>query len=192
MAIDLHPAADALAGILRTVPDDALGRPTPCPEYSVARLLDHVHGFCLAFTAGARKDPPPGPPPEDEVGPHPRLGAWRDELPRHLQALADAWAEPGAWDGDTNVAGVDLPAEVAGLFALDELLVHGWDLAVATEQELDVPPDLLDALHGFVVELTADGAPRDGLFGPPVALPPDAPLLHRVLGLTGRDPGWRP
>ena len=31
-----------------------------------------------------------------------------------------------------------------------------------------------------------------GLFGPPVSVPDDAPLLDRLLGLTGRDPAWRP
>ena len=51
----------------------------------------------------------------------------------------------------------------------------------------------LDAVHAFVAPFAAagpDGAPNRP-FGPVVAVPSDAPLLDRVLGLTGRDPAWK-
>ncbi|HEY0560282.1 MAG TPA: hypothetical protein VGD03_08380, partial [Frankiaceae bacterium] len=56
-----------------------------------------------------------------------RLGDdWRDRLTARLGALADAWDGPDAWAGSTHVGGGELPAEAAGLAALDEVLVHGW------------------------------------------------------------------
>lgn len=93
--------------------------------------------------------------------------------------------------GTTRVGGVDLPAEVAGVVALDEVIVHGWDIAVASGQHFSAEPELLQAAYGFV-QPTAAQSPQGtpGLFGPPVPVPDDAPLLDRLLGLTGRDPRW--
>ena len=113
-------------------------------------------------------------------------------MPRRLAELAAAWDDPAAWDGMTGAGGLELPGEVAGMISLDELVVHGWDLAVATGQVYEPAPALLGPLHGFVESFVGDGPPREGLFGPAVQVPDDAALLDRVLGLTGRDPGWRP
>jgi uncharacterized protein (TIGR03086 family) len=90
----------------------------------------------------------------------------------------------------TRAGGVDLPGEVAGVVALDELVVHGWDLARATGQHYDVEEELLEAVRRFAEPV--EGPERDGLFGPVAHVPDDAPLLDRVIGLTGRHPGWPP
>ncbi|MGH9138046.1 MAG: TIGR03086 family metal-binding protein [Acidimicrobiales bacterium] len=191
---DLEPAARGLADLVRGVRDDQLGGPTPCPEYTLGDLVDHVDGLSLAFAAAATKD-------TGEIGsqrPTPdasRLGDdWRDRIPRELAALAEAWRDPGAWTGMTKAGGVDLPGEVAGLIALDELVIHAWDLAKASGQPYDYDPASLAAVHGFVTQFSGPGqeAAREGLFGPVVAVPDDAPLLDRVIGLTGRDPAWSP
>jgi uncharacterized protein (TIGR03086 family) len=89
---------------------------------------------------------------------------------------------------------VDLPGEEAGLVALDELVIHGWDVARASGQPYDCDPASLEAVHGFVAQFSGPGMEeqRAGLFGPVVDVPDDAPLLDRVIGLTGRDPGWSP
>ena len=93
----------------------------------------------------------------------------------------------------TRVGGVDLPGEVAGVVGLDELVVHGWDLAQATGQAYECDPASLAAVHGFVQQFASpEMAPqRDGLFGPVVTVAEDAPLLDQVIGLAGRDPHWR-
>ena len=94
----------------------------------------------------------------------------------------------------TRAGGVDLPGEVAGLVALDELVIHGWDVARASGQAYDCDSPSLAAVHGFVAAFSGLGqeAEREGLFGPEVEVPADAPLLDRVIGLTGRDPAWSP
>ncbi len=92
----------------------------------------------------------------------------------------------------THAGGVDLPAEVAGIVALDEVIVHGWDIAVASGQSFSSEARLVEAALQFVQSTVAqnpDGSP--GLFGPPVPVPEDAPVLDRLIGLTGRDPAWR-
>ena len=53
--IDLGPAADQLAALVRGVPDEMLGAPTPCPDYTVGDLLDHIGGLAKAFTWAATK-----------------------------------------------------------------------------------------------------------------------------------------
>lgn len=94
----------------------------------------------------------------------------------------------------TQAGGLELPGEVAGLVVLDELVIHGWDIARASGQPYECDPALLDAVHNFVAQFSEPGqeAAREGLFGPVVDVPDDAPLLDRVIGLTGRDPGWSP
>ena len=190
---DLGPVAAMVAEVVRGIDDDDLQRPTPCPESPVATLLDHLGGLALAFTAAARHERIDGsdqPPTPDGSRLDP---AFRTTVPRALDELAAAWRDPDAWTGMTMAGGVEMPGEVAGLVALDEVVVHGWDLAVATGQPYDPPVDAVEGALAFVgptAEESPDGTP--GLFGPPVEVAPDAPPLHRLLGATGRDPLWRP
>lgn len=192
--LDLEPAARRLAHLLTDLPDRALGAPTPCPHYTAGDLVDHVGSMALAFRAAAAKDDL-GPGPAGPSGDASRLGGdWRTRIPRDLMALAAAWREPAAWTGSTRAGGLELPGEVAGLVALDELVVHGWDLARAGGRDYDPHPPSLEAVLEFVAPFAEPGreASRAGLFGPAVAVPHDAPLLDRVVGLTGRDPAWVP
>ena len=182
--IDLEPACRRLAAIVAAVPDDALDRPTPCSAYSVADLLDHISGFLVAFTAAARKAPLDGAPAADGASLAPD---WRTRIPRDVDALVEAWRDPEAWTGMTAAGGVDLPGEVAGAVALDELVLHGWDLATATGQRPGFDGPELEHVHQMVLQF------KDaGIFGPEVPVADDAPLFDRILGLAGRDPGWQP
>jgi uncharacterized protein (TIGR03086 family) len=193
--LDLEPAAAELSALIAGVPDEMLYRPTPCPAYRVGDLIDHVGGLALAFAAAAAKNAGSlaGADPSGDAA---RLGQdWRTRIPRDLAALAAAWRNQDAWTGMTHVGGIDLPGEVAGLVAVDELVVHGWDIARASGHRLDPDPAALEAVHGFLAQAAAadpgPAADRDGPFGPPVAVPDDAPLLDRVVGLAGRDPAWQ-
>ena len=189
---DLEPATRVLAGIVAGVRDDQLKAATPCEGRSIGDLLDHVDGLSLAFTAAATRTSLDGGSAPSADGS--RLGPdWRSRIRERLADLAMVWREPAAWTGMTQAGGLDLPGEVAGLVALDEVVVHGWDIAVASGQGFSVEPQLLDAAYGFVksgVEENPEGTP--GLFGPPVLVPADAPRLDKLIGLTGRNPAWRP
>jgi uncharacterized protein (TIGR03086 family) len=190
--IDLDPAAHEVARLLSGVSDDQLRAPTPCEDTPVAGLLDHLAGLSLAFTWAARKSPEAAstPPPAmtDQVDPR-----WRELLPERLDDLVRAWREPSAWEGVTQAGGVHLPAEVAGIVALDELVLHGWDLARATGQPFGCDPASTRAVLEFTAAAAAGPAEeRAGLFGPAVPVPDDAPDLDRALGFAGRDPHWSP
>jgi uncharacterized protein (TIGR03086 family) len=185
--VDLHPAVERLVGLVEALPDDALDQPTPCEDYTVGALLDHIAGGLVAFHAAAVKKPLPGGASGDASNLAPD---WRTRIPRDARALADAWDDPTAWTGRTAAGGVELPGEVAGIVALDELVLHGWDLARATDQPAGYDGPGLQAVDAMVTEFRARGI--DGLFGPEFAIADDAPLFERILGKTGRDPEWQP
>jgi uncharacterized protein (TIGR03086 family) len=171
--------------LLEGMADDDLVKPTPCAAYRVADLLDHVSGATLAFRGAALKQPLEGAASGDGA----KLGDdWRTRIPRQLEELAEAWADPDAWSGMTRVGGVDLPGEVAGVVALDELIIHGWDLAVATGQAPAYEGPGLDEVLATVTQFR--GAGIEGLFGPEVAVAEGASTFDRILGLAGRDPAW--
>jgi uncharacterized protein (TIGR03086 family) len=189
--IDLTPATTRMTDIVEGIGDEQLDAPTPCPGYTVAAMIDHVGGLAQAFRAAAAKDLGPLTDTAPQPGASALAPDWRRQVPEHLAGLGQAWSDPAAWEGMTRAGGVDLPGEVAGLVAIDELVVHAWDLAVATGQPYDPTDELVGAAAAFAGSF--DDADRDGtLFGPVVAVPDGAAPLHRLLGLTGRDPDWRP
>ena len=188
--IDLAPTAAEVARVIAAVRDDQLTDPTPCAGTSVAAMLDHLVGLTVAFRLGAEKSPMAGGPSAD---PDHLPPDWRTRLPAQLDALVAAWQQPSAWEGLTEVAGARMPAAAMGVVALNEVLVHGWDLAAATGQPYDADTAAAQRCLQFAIEL-ATGAPevRNGMYGPEVPVPDDAPVMTRLLGQTGRDPGWRP
>ncbi|MET0449059.1 MAG: TIGR03086 family metal-binding protein [Aeromicrobium sp.] len=190
-SVDLTGATEAMTELLASVSDEDLERHSPCPDLTVGTLVSHVHGLTQAFEAAARKDlgPLTSTPPTDGIGPLPE--DWRATAPAHLSALATAWQDPAAWSGMTAAGGVDLPGEVAGLVAADELVVHGWDIARSTGHAFDPGEPALQAAHAFLVESRKGPVPAT-LFGPEVPVGDDAPLFDRVIGLSGRDPAWTP
>ena len=114
------------------------------------------------------------------------------DLESQIELLVAAWSVPAAWQGTTTMGGpMELPATMVGARVLDELVVHGWDLARATGQDPAWDGELLDFVHQQVAETAAMGREMHA-YGPEVAVPATAPLLDRTLGLTGRDPFWKP
>jgi uncharacterized protein (TIGR03086 family) len=192
--VDLGPAAQRMSDLLRGVPDGLLGGPTPCRAYTLGDLIHHICGLTPAFTDAANKTTPADATGRAE-GDAARLPSdWRTRIPRDLDTLAEAWRDPAAWTGMTRAGGVDMPGEVAAFVVLDELVVHGWDIARASGQPYDVDPGLLEATHSYLVLMLRpeNEAVRREIFGPVVEVPDEAPLLDRVIGLSGRDPAWRP
>ena len=117
--VELGPAAKQMADLIEGVPDELLGgAPTPCLEYTLGDLVDHIRQLTIAFTAAAKKDTADmtsGRAPGEAKN----LGDdWRTRIPRDLAVLAEAWREPAAWTGMTMAGGIDLPGELAGIITL--------------------------------------------------------------------------
>ncbi|GID97227.1 TIGR03086 family protein [Amorphoplanes digitatis] len=189
--LDFSPPVRQIRALLLGVTDDHLGSPTPCPDWTVGDLLDHLTGLCWAFTQAAQKTDAPGsdsPPPRPSaanLAPH-----WRSRLPVVLEELAIAWRSPAAWEGTARAGGVTMPAAAMGTVAINELIMHGWDLARATGQEYAADPRILEQLIEFLSQGPREGTP--GLFGPVVEVDDEADLLEQTVALAGRNPHWRP
>ena len=183
----LAAAAAETARVVTAIRDDQLAGPTPCTDLPVAALLDHLDGLALAFRLAALKQDGGAASASAEA----LTPDWRTRIPERLEALAAAWRDPAAWEGTADAGGVTMPAPAMAAVAVDEVLVHGWDLAVATGTPYRADPGATEVAAGFVSAVT-DGPAPEGLFGPAVDVPADAPAFDRLLGRTGRDPGWRP
>ena len=190
--IDLTPASKNLAALIAAVPDDTLGGPTPCSDYCVAALLDHIAGLTVAFGGAARKESGVSATMGPQGDASNLAPDWRTSLPRRLDALAEAWKDEAAWTGTTRVGGQEIPGEVAGIIAFGELTVHGWDLARGTGLPFEADQDGLERLFDLVSQTFGpehDEA-RGTAVGPAVAVDEDASLLDKTLGLLGRRPQW--
>ncbi len=189
--IDVGPAAREMAALAGGVRDAALDSATPCERFALRDLLAHVIELSVGFQYAAHKLGENTERDPSEHGPGALPGDWRARLPRGLEELTEAWHFPEAWEGDTRVGGVSLTGAEAGLVLLNELVVHGWDIARATGQELVADEESLRTVHTFLAGFAQEEGTQ-GIFGPIVHVPEDAPLLDQVVALTGRDPAWRP
>ncbi|WP_107653685.1 TIGR03086 family metal-binding protein [Nocardia suismassiliense] len=181
--IDLKPACHAMIELLLGTSDDQLARPTPCSEYNVAQLIGHIDEVAQAFAAIARKDTGGAAAP-DRGADHRRTGA------ASVRLLGQAWGDPAAWQGATELrAGLELPNELWGKIALTEMVVHGWDLAVATGRPFALPTATLQACFDHVADFVPN-APLPELWGPAVETSDNAPLIDRTVAITGRNPRW--
>ncbi|MCZ7440337.1 TIGR03086 family metal-binding protein [Micromonospora sp. WMMC241] len=178
----LAVAAPGAAAVVRGIADDQFDRPTPCPDYSVRDLLNHLYEVAVNFQAMARREEVDWSGGVDHL-----TDGWRDRFATETERLVEAWSDPDALEGVSP--GMGLPQETVGLMALIDLTVHGWDLARATGQELVVDPSVVAAGHEFMDRM-GDTGQRMGAFGAPVPTDADPTSLDALLGRTGRDPAW--
>ncbi len=192
MTLDLTHPAEQLTIMVAGVRDDQLDGPTPCEGRTVRVLLAHVAGLAQAFTDAAAKvmGPTTTTPPDASEPVLP--DDWRTVIPERLTALVAAWQDPAAWEGEATAGGVTMPAEDLGYVANNELVLHGWDLSVATDQPFEVAEPNLDASWVMVFNTPDDPDARQGLFGPRLPVSDGASLMDRVLAGAGRDPYWSP
>ena len=89
----------------------------------------------------------------------------------------------------------DTPPDLAKYLDLAvsfDLPQHGWDLAKATAQDPTMDPQEVELLWSSLAENPSvwDWQRDNGWYAAPVAVPADASLQDRVLGLLGRNPAW--
>jgi uncharacterized protein (TIGR03086 family) len=153
--------------------------PTPCTEFNVHKLSEHLFGTLVMSVHAAAKEPLPA------VAPTTLTEAPWVAFPPVLDRLARAWADPAAWEGETSLGPNTLPARVAGMVTVMELTVHGWDLATATGQSFTADEDVV-ATAAAIAGRIAEGARANGSFGPEIQAPADTTPLERLLAFTGR------
>jgi uncharacterized protein (TIGR03086 family) len=191
---DVYPlmtmAAHEFKQLARSIGDDQLAEPTPCAEYDVRGLVNHLLYWGPWLEAAACRAPMPaetrGESEVDLTG-----GAWAATLEKQVDCLVDAFGLPGAWEGTTAMGGGQLSASMIGEMVLGEFVVHAWDLATATGRPWTCEDDVADGAYAAMAGMAEQGR-QMAIFGADVPVPASAPPLYRLLGLTGRDPAWTP
>lgn len=169
--------------LARGVRDDQLEEPTPCDEFDVRTLLGHL-------VATVRRVRLTGEGADASAVPHVITGyADRDLAPAYAaeaDAACAAWAGAGPLDAPVPVPWGEVPGREALSGYLNETLVHGWDLAVATGQDPEADP----ALVAFAMQAATRILPDDGRtfvpFEPAVAPAADAGPTERLANWSGR------
>ncbi|TXS52438.1 TIGR03086 family metal-binding protein [Streptomyces sp. t39] len=183
----LRTASERSVPVVRGIADDRLGDATPCAEYDVRQLVDHLYQVVVNFQALAAKKDADFSQEAAYVG----HGDWRAGFAEEAGALVDAWAAPGADQGVTGQ--MNMPAPLVGRMVLGDLTVHAWDLARATGQEYAPDESVVGELLPAFGEL-APTARAMGVFREEHPLPDGGEGVSdfdRLLALTGRDPQWR-
>jgi len=185
---EIETAAVRMSGVVTAVADDDLDRPTPCRDYTVAALLDHIDGFVGAFVAAGTRtadgtDAPPGPGTASNL-----RNDWRSSLPSDLVALVAAWQPDEAYEGMLRAGGIEMPADSVAVVAIEELVIHGWDLARAIGHPYVATPAELGVVDDFFGQFGPDQ--RGAAYGPERAVNAAAPPLGHAIARSGRDPDW--
>jgi len=185
--MDQLERAQAWTGaIVAGVHKEDLHEPTPCAEWDVAKLLDHLIADIDTFNRVASGEPldlvTSITPEENEGRAAPDAAAAFDQVVKRAREL---WSAPGALERIYKTSRSELPG--AGIFNifLIELLVHGWDIAKATGQQREMPADLAEAELAFTTKMMKDK--RMG-FAEPVLAPEDASATDRLVAFLGRTP----
>ncbi|GIG64341.1 TIGR03086 family metal-binding protein [Phytomonospora endophytica] len=178
----LKSAAAAARPVVDGVTEGHFGDPTPCAEYDVKQLLNHLFQVVTNFQALATRASADFSSTPDRL-----TGDWRAEFGAETERLVAAWSAPDALEGVS--AGMGLPQVVVARMALLDLTLHAWDLSRATGQDFTPAEGVLDELFALV-ETMGPTARERGVFGEPFEVPEGASDFARLLGAAGRDPGW--
>lgn len=183
--VALHDRAlDVLGTTIEKIEPSQLGDPTPCSEFDVKSLLNHVIAGNRRFTAIAEGAPATSVPAMGDFFTDDAVAPYRESA----AALSAAWADPAALERTAQLPFGDFPGEFALGIHVVEAVVHTWDLAKATGQPTDIDPELCDAAWQRTKDLDETFRGPGRPFGPPVAPPPDATPTERLVAWLGRQP----
>jgi len=181
-----HRRAEAFERKVAAVGPEQWANQSPCEKWTAKDVLDHIvamHGYML-IPVGKKLEPSDDPLTAFQEARH----AVEEVLDDPVLALTEADTPSGRLTTEKHIDQV----------ISDDLVLHGWDLARATDQDETMDPVDVERLWASTSGIPADtmqkfrtpGAFGDGIevFGPEVKVSPDAPLQDRLLGLIGRRP----
>ncbi|MFE3583220.1 TIGR03086 family metal-binding protein [Streptomyces vinaceus] len=183
----LERHAEALGlfgGRVRAVGEGQWGAPTPCTEWTVRDLVNHVTGEQLwippMVTDGRTIEDIGDAFAGDVLGEDP-AGAWE----RASSAAHAAFTVPGALDRTVRLSYGPAPARAYCAELTADCVVHAWDLSRGIGADDRLPDGLVEFALEEVVPY-ADGLAASGLFAPPLEVPAGANAQTRLLALVGR------
>jgi uncharacterized protein (TIGR03086 family) len=167
--------------IVSGVKTDQLSNSTPCSEFDVRLLLNHMIGG-LEMLREAASGGTAVRPEGDQFGDNP--GNTYNE---RRAKLVEAIRRDGVLDRPWKMPFGELPGQMMASIAFVEHVTHGWDLAKATGQNTTIPEDLLKDSLEVVTPMDAMWR-MDGVCGPKVEVPADASETDQFAGFMGRQP----
>ena len=164
-----------LQHVLHGIAADDLEKQTPCREFDVASLTDHLMNSITVIGGAAGAEMPERDQTESV----------ERQVVLAARAALDAWKRRGL-DGNVAFGSNEAPAKMmAGILCL-EFLVHAWDYAAAVGRDVTAPDSLSDYVMGLArTIITPQGRTNVG-FDDPIEVPDDASALDELLAFTGR------
>jgi uncharacterized protein (TIGR03086 family) len=152
----------------------SLDAATPCDDWNVRTLMNHMLETQRYFVGSARGEEvsPPSPKPPELLSDDPVA-----DFERVRAEVLSTFAKPGV---------IEKTGPSLGIAFADQLL-HGWDLAKATAQNATMPEGLPEAAYEMIHGRFTDDQ-RKGVFNPEVAVTSEASAQERLLAYTGRVP----
>jgi uncharacterized protein (TIGR03086 family) len=183
----LATALDGTGSLVAGIAGDQWELPTPCSEWSVRQLVNHLVGGNRLFTRVLAGEPlPPAGQlgrraAEDQLGADPGQ-AWRASADQ----LLAAFGAPGVLERPHTVPAGTLPGPAVLHLRVVETLVHGWDLARATGRQPPFPDELVEPELAFSADLLGRLPEGRRPFGPAQPAAGAAPAIDRLAALLGR------
>lgn len=166
-----------LQQVLRSLDTPDLAKQTPCAEYDVSQLADHLIGSITSIGAAAGAQMPP----RDASAP------LETQVADAAQAALEAWRSRGV-QGSVPLGSSEMPAAMmAGVISL-EFLVHAWDFATATGRKVRASEPVCEYVLQLAARVITPEARGFAGFDDPVDTGTDAAALDRLIAFTGRQP----
>ncbi len=179
--MDFQAVTQGVERLLKELSPEQLEWTTPCTDWNVGQLVNHMIGGLQR--AAATIDGKPLPELDDD---HLAIGAMKAYSAAAGSVSSAAEHAPG-FDALVESFMGPQPVESVLRMYIDENIAHGWDLATALETELDVSDDLAaDALQSWKQNLTMIPQEEGGMIGPSIPAPEGASTLDQLAALIGR------
>jgi uncharacterized protein (TIGR03086 family) len=180
----LHRVIGETDRLVMNVSEEDLAKSTPCTEWSVRDLLNHLAGGATMFAVSAES----GSIPDDVLGQimgdnlgDDYKGAWSAASKRALAAFD----QPGVMDKIVTLPFGEMPAGVALNIAIFDVATHATDLARATSQQID-DDEMLERALAVGKQMIGPDMRKPGFFGDPQPVADDAPVVDRIQAFAGR------
>lgn len=180
----LRAGVDQARPIISAITTDRYDLPTPCSEWNVRQLINHMIGGLVMFRdVGTAGEADPALFGADLIG----VDATASFDAAGAAAL-EAWSAEGKMEGTAKLPFGEFPAAFALQLPAMDMVVHGWDLAKATGQEVDWDGGLVAETRAFCEATFTTAEFRGNDFAPAVEVDGDADDLSRLVAFLGRRP----
>lgn len=177
--VELYQSAvENTRGIIANITPEQMDSSTPCSDWNVQTLVEHMVGGAAYFAASLAGEEPQ-PPPDG--------GSPADSYDTLTKKVLEGAATPDAMEKKYATPFGEMSGGEFMFGAFMDTFVHGWDLAKATGQDTSLNGDLAGIVfHGMGPMM--DGMRQSGNFGGAVSVSEDASIQDKMLAMLGRQP----